>query len=42
MTFEEYAAQRLPALLRYAVVLTGDRHLARGHRAAGPLGTRVQ
>ena len=28
MTFEEYAAVRLPALLRYAAVLTGDRDLA--------------
>lgn len=28
MTFEEYAAQRLPALLRFAAVLTGDRDLA--------------
>jgi RNA polymerase sigma-70 factor (sigma-E family) len=28
MTFEEYAAGRLPALLRYAAVLTGDRDLA--------------
>ena len=28
MTFEEFVAARLPALLRYAVVLTGDRHLA--------------
>lgn len=28
MTFEEYAAWRLPALLRYAAVLTGDRDLA--------------
>ena len=29
MGFEEFAAARLPALLRYAVVLTGDRELAR-------------
>ena len=29
MTFEEYAAWRLPALVRYAAVLTGDRELAR-------------
>jgi RNA polymerase sigma factor (sigma-70 family) len=29
MTFEEFAAARLPALLRYAVLLTGDRELAR-------------
>jgi RNA polymerase sigma-70 factor (sigma-E family) len=28
MTFEEFAVARLPALLRYAVVLTGDRGLA--------------
>lgn len=28
MTFEEYAARRLPALLRYAAVLAGDRYLA--------------
>ena len=28
MSFEEYVAARLPAMLRYAVVLTGDRHLA--------------
>jgi RNA polymerase sigma-70 factor (sigma-E family) len=28
MTFEEYVAWRLPALLRYAAVLTGDRDLA--------------
>ncbi|MGY0235036.1 SigE family RNA polymerase sigma factor [Longispora urticae] len=28
MTFEEYAAARLPALLRYATVLTGERALA--------------
>jgi RNA polymerase sigma-70 factor (sigma-E family) len=28
VTFEEFAAARLPALLRYAVVLTGDRELA--------------
>lgn len=28
MTFEEYAAARLPALMRFAVVLTGDRGLA--------------
>jgi RNA polymerase sigma-70 factor (sigma-E family) len=28
MTFEEFAAARLPALLRYAVMLTGDRELA--------------
>lgn len=28
MTFAEFAAARLPALLRYAVVLTGDRDLA--------------
>lgn len=29
MTFEEFAAARLPALLRYAAVLTGDRDEAR-------------
>lgn len=29
MRFEEFAAARLPALLRYATVLTGDRELAR-------------
>lgn len=29
MRFEEFATARLPALLRYAVVLTGDRELAR-------------
>jgi RNA polymerase sigma-70 factor (sigma-E family) len=28
VTFEEFAAARLPGLLRYAVVLTGDRDLA--------------
>ena len=28
MTFEEFALARLPSLLRYAVVLTGDRDLA--------------
>lgn len=28
MTFEEFLAARLPGLLRYAVVLTGDRDLA--------------
>jgi RNA polymerase sigma-70 factor (sigma-E family) len=28
MTFEEFAAWRLPALLRYAAVLTGNRDLA--------------
>ena len=28
MTFAEFAATRLPRLLRYAVVLTGDRELA--------------
>jgi DNA-directed RNA polymerase specialized sigma24 family protein len=28
MTFHEFAATRLPALLRFAVVLTGDRGLA--------------
>jgi RNA polymerase sigma-70 factor (sigma-E family) len=28
VTFAEFAAARLPALLRYAVVLTGDRELA--------------
>ncbi|WP_229071171.1 SigE family RNA polymerase sigma factor [Actinoplanes sp. DH11] len=28
MTFEQFAAARLPSLLRYAVVLTGDRELA--------------
>lgn len=28
MTFAEFAALRLPALLRYAVMLTGDRELA--------------
>ncbi len=29
MEFEEFAAGRMPALLRYAVLLTGDRELAR-------------
>jgi RNA polymerase sigma-70 factor (sigma-E family) len=29
MTFEEFVASRLPALLRYAAVLTGDRDEAR-------------
>ena len=29
MTFEEFAAARLPALLRYAAVLTGDPEQAR-------------
>ncbi|MBV8932112.1 MAG: SigE family RNA polymerase sigma factor, partial [Kutzneria sp.] len=28
MTFEEFAAARLPAVLRFAGVLTGDRALA--------------
>jgi RNA polymerase sigma-70 factor (sigma-E family) len=28
VTFDEFAAARLPALLRYAIVLTGDRELA--------------
>jgi RNA polymerase sigma-70 factor (sigma-E family) len=28
VTFEEYVAVRLPALLRYALMLTGDPHLA--------------
>lgn len=28
MRFDEFAAARLPALLRYAVMLTGDPHLA--------------
>ncbi|WP_018350115.1 SigE family RNA polymerase sigma factor [Longispora albida] len=28
MTFDEFASARLDALLRYAVMLTGDRHLA--------------
>ena len=28
MSFEEYVAARLPALPRYAVLLTGDPHLA--------------
>jgi RNA polymerase sigma-70 factor (sigma-E family) len=28
MTFEEFAAERLPGLLRFAAVLTGDRDLA--------------
>ena len=28
MTFEQFVAARLPGLLRYAVVLTGDRELA--------------
>jgi DNA-directed RNA polymerase specialized sigma24 family protein len=28
MTFEEFAASRLPGLLRFAAVLTGDRALA--------------
>jgi RNA polymerase sigma-70 factor (sigma-E family) len=28
VSFEEFVAARLPALLRYAVLLTGDRHLA--------------
>jgi len=28
VTFEEYAAARLPALLRYALMLTGDPHMA--------------
>ncbi|GAA2854846.1 RNA polymerase subunit sigma-24 [Actinoplanes cyaneus] len=28
VTFEQFAMARLPSLLRYAVVLTGDRHLA--------------
>jgi DNA-directed RNA polymerase specialized sigma24 family protein len=28
MTFDEFVAQRLPERLRYAAVLSGDRHLA--------------
>ena len=28
MTFEEFAAERLPAVLRFAAILTGDRALA--------------
>jgi DNA-directed RNA polymerase specialized sigma24 family protein len=28
MTFEEFAANRLPGVLRFAAVLTGDRALA--------------
>ncbi len=28
MTFEEFAAERLPGLLRFAAILTGDRALA--------------
>ena len=28
LTFEEFAAARLPAVLRFAAVLTGDRSLA--------------
>ena len=28
MTFEEFAAERLPGVLRFAAVLTGDRALA--------------
>jgi DNA-directed RNA polymerase specialized sigma24 family protein len=28
VTFEEFVAARLPALLRYATVLTCDQHLA--------------
>jgi RNA polymerase sigma-70 factor (sigma-E family) len=28
VTFDEYVAARLPALLRYAVMLTGDPHMA--------------
>jgi hypothetical protein len=28
MTFEEFAADRLPGVLRFAAVLTGDRALA--------------
>ena len=28
MTFEEFAAARLPSVLRFAAVLTGDRGLA--------------
>lgn len=28
MTYEEFAGARLPALLRYAIMLTGDPHLA--------------
>jgi DNA-directed RNA polymerase specialized sigma24 family protein len=28
MTFEEFAAARLPAVLKFAAVLTGDRGLA--------------
>jgi hypothetical protein len=29
MRFEEFAAARLPAMLRYAMLLTGDREEAR-------------
>jgi hypothetical protein len=28
MNFDEFVTQRLPALVRYAAVLTGDRELA--------------
>jgi hypothetical protein len=28
VTFEQFAVARLPSLLRYAIVLTGDRDLA--------------
>jgi hypothetical protein len=28
VTFEQFAVARLPSLVRYAIVLTGDRYLA--------------
>jgi len=36
MTFEEFAAARLGALLRFAGVLTGDRALAEASRPSAP------
>jgi hypothetical protein len=34
MRFEEFAGTRLPAVLRFAGVLTGDRALAKNSRCA--------
>jgi hypothetical protein len=35
MTFEEFAAERLPGVLRFAAILTGDRALAEGSGPGG-------